>query len=74
METTWNPGDGLEALITNNNEGIIFADIAGHPIEASEIVDMAVQVAMRLGIFAMTYKTWYQCQAHQKLWVDFQRF
>ena len=29
METTWNPGDGSEALISKINKGIIFADIAG---------------------------------------------
>ena len=74
METPWNPGDGFEALITKINEGMIFADIAGYPIEASEVVDVAIRVAMRSGIFAMTYKAWHQRQNNAKTWVDFQNF
>ena len=60
MESSWNPGNGFETLITQINKGIIFADIAGYPIEATEVVDVAIRVAMRSRIFAMTYKTWHQ--------------
>eukprot|EP00957_Ditylum_brightwellii_P119727 9135061-Ditylum_brightwellii.AAC.2 len=74
METPWNPGNGFESLIIKINKGIIFADIAGYPIETSKVVDVAIRVAMRSGIFTTTYKAWHQQQADQKSWVDFQSF
>jgi hypothetical protein len=74
MESPWNPGDGFETLITQINEGIIFADIVGYPIKATEVVDMAICVAMRSGIFTMTYKAWHQRQSNEKTLVDFQSF
>ena len=46
METPWNPRDVFEALTTKINEGMIFADIAGYPIKALEVVEVAIRVTM----------------------------
>ena len=46
METTWNAGDGFEALIAKINKCIIFADIASHPIDPTKVVDVVIGVTM----------------------------
>ena len=74
MEANWNACDGFEALIAKINKGIIVTDITGHPIKPSEVVDVAIRVAMQSGISATTYKAWYQHAANQKNWIDSQSF
>ncbi len=56
MLTNWHPNDGFNALIAQIHEGVLYASFANQPLEDHDIVDIAMQIAMRSGMFANTYK------------------
>ena len=77
MAADWQPIHGFEALIDRINSGIQFALFSSAPINENDIVDIAVRVLTRCGLYPEEMKAWHNRDgtpgdATEKTWFRFQ--
>jgi hypothetical protein len=74
MEADWNLQDGWHKLERQIEEGIMYAVFTGYAMHDYDIVDIAVRVIMRTGLFAQEYKEWHGRALPDKSWRHFKQF
>ena len=59
MERDWILQQGFETLVQQIETRIEYATFSGHPIIDYQLVDIAMRVLMRQGLFATQYEQWH---------------
>ena len=76
MAANWQPSEGFEALIDRINSGDQYAFFSFAPISNYEVVDIAVCVLTRCGLYPEEMKAWHNRdgtpgKATEKMWFRF---
>ena len=68
MKTPWTLQDGWLILQKRINNCIIYTLFVQHGISDKYVVDMAIQVILKIGIFALEYGEWHAKPDNQRIW------
>ena len=58
MAADWHPSMGFETLTHQVNTGIFYANLCGHNVSDMEVVDIALRVIRKCGLYPEEYKIW----------------
>ena len=62
MEADWRFGDGVETLVNQINTGLRYATHTRNSVNDQETVNIAMQIALKSGLFIEAYSTWHAGQ------------
>ena len=74
MNRDWIIQQGFQTLVQQIEDGIEYATFASHPIPDQDVVNIAMRVLMRQGLFTTQYEEWHARDSNQKSWFDFKTF
>jgi hypothetical protein len=72
MKTPFDPNEPIEALYTQLEAAIDFADAAGTPYSVNQLVTTAYNLVFKTGLFADTCRDWRRRPTADKTWINFQ--
>jgi hypothetical protein len=72
MKIPFDPNEPFEAIYTQLESAIDFADAAGTPYSLNQLIATAYNLVFKTGLYANTFRDWRHCPTAQKTWTNFQ--
>jgi hypothetical protein len=72
MKTLFDPNESIETLYNQLGSATNFADAAGTPYSANQLITTAYNLVFKAGLYADTCRDWRRRSTAQKTWTNFQ--